>query len=119
MKGASLIAPLGVRIPDELKEKIQAQAKAHGRSMNAEIVHILEESLSGVNSQSSRNYEKEIESLNVEIQTLNEYINLQKRYYELAEEQISLLKAHIKSSTGFDVQEYFDKVIAEKNKKPT
>lgn len=46
MKGASQIAPLGVRIPDELKEKIQAQAKDNGRSTNAEIVQILESSFS-------------------------------------------------------------------------
>ncbi|STB14295.1 Arc-like DNA binding domain [Citrobacter freundii] len=44
MKGASLIAPLGVRIPEELKEKIQSQAKQNGRSTNAEIVQILENS---------------------------------------------------------------------------
>lgn len=42
MKGASQIAPLGVRIPDELKEKIQARARKNSRSMNSEIVHILE-----------------------------------------------------------------------------
>jgi plasmid stability protein len=41
MKGASLIAPLGVRIPDELKSKIQEQAKENGRSMNAEILTFL------------------------------------------------------------------------------
>lgn len=46
MKGASLIAPLGVRIPDDLKEKIQEQAKGNGRSMNAEIVSIIEKSFS-------------------------------------------------------------------------
>ncbi len=125
MKGASLIAPLGVRIPDDLKEKIQAQAKANGRSMNAEIVQILEESISGNNSQTPGDHEKQIEALKTEIKVLHSYIEIQKRYSELAEEQIALLKQHIKTATGFDVQDYFNKVvdykgIAEKhNKKPT
>ncbi|EMD5645405.1 Arc family DNA-binding protein [Enterobacter hormaechei] len=125
MKGASLIAPLGVRIPDDLKEKIQAQAKANGRSMNAEIVQILEESISGNNSQTAGDHEKQIEALKTEVQVLQSYIEIQKRYSELAEEQIALLKQHIKAATGFDVQDYFNKVIdykgiAEKhNKKPT
>lgn len=45
MKGASLIAPFGLRMPEELKEKIAERAKANGRSMNAEIVQILQDSL--------------------------------------------------------------------------
>lgn len=43
MKGASLIAPFGLRMPEELKEKISERAKANGRSMNAEIVQILQD----------------------------------------------------------------------------
>lgn len=45
MKGASLIAPFGLRMPEELKEKISERAKSNGRSMNAEIVQILEDAL--------------------------------------------------------------------------
>ncbi|AUZ68244.1 Arc family DNA-binding protein [Escherichia coli] len=45
MKGASLIAPFGLRMPEELKEKIAERAKANGRSMNAEIVQILQDAL--------------------------------------------------------------------------
>lgn len=45
MKGASLIAPFGLRMPEELKEKIAKRAKTNGRSMNAEIVQILEDAL--------------------------------------------------------------------------
>lgn len=125
MKGASLIAPLGVRIPDDLKEKIQSQAKANGRSMNAEIVQILEESIGGNNSHTPGDQEKQIEALKNEIQVLHSYIEIQKRYSELAEEQIALLKQHIKAATGFDVQDYFNKVVDYKgieekhNKKPT
>lgn len=37
------IAPYGVRMPADLKEKLQSLAKKHGRSLNSEIVHILEE----------------------------------------------------------------------------
>ncbi|EEP9552820.1 Arc family DNA-binding protein [Salmonella enterica] len=125
MKGASLIAPLGVRIPDDLKEKIQDQAKANGRSMNAEIVQILEESIGGSGPQISAIYEKQIEALSTEVQVLKRYIEVQKRYSALAEEQIALLKQHFKTATGFDIQEYFNKVVDYKgiedkhNKKPT
>lgn len=37
------IAPYGVRMPADLKEKLQALAKKNGRSLNSEIVRILEE----------------------------------------------------------------------------
>lgn len=42
MKGASQIAPFGLRMPEALKDAIAERAKANGRSMNAEIIHILE-----------------------------------------------------------------------------
>lgn len=111
MKGMRSIAPMGVRIPDDLKEQIQAKAKANGRSMNAEIVQILEESVGDGGRHLEGDLEKEIEALNSEIRTLHSYIEIQKRYYELAEEQIALLKQHIKAATGFDVQEYFNKTV--------
>ena len=37
------IAPFGLRLQPELKERIKEAAELHGRSMNAEIVAILEE----------------------------------------------------------------------------
>ncbi|MGY0156353.1 Arc family DNA-binding protein [Edwardsiella tarda] len=37
------IAPYGIRMPADLKEKLQAIAKKNGRSLNSEIVRILEE----------------------------------------------------------------------------
>lgn len=46
MKGASQLAPLGIRIPDELKARIQERAQQNGRSMNAEILDIIEKSFS-------------------------------------------------------------------------
>lgn len=46
MKGASLIAPFGLRMPEELKVRLAARAKDNGRSMNAEIVQILEDAVS-------------------------------------------------------------------------
>ncbi|AUU38622.1 Arc family DNA-binding protein [Proteus mirabilis] len=42
MKGMRNIAPFGLRMPDELKEKIQERAKANGRSMNSEIIQMLQ-----------------------------------------------------------------------------
>lgn len=47
MKGASLIAPFGLRMPEELKEKVAERAKNNGRSMNAEIVQILQDTVDG------------------------------------------------------------------------
>lgn len=47
MKGASLIAPFGLRMPEELKEKVAERAKNNGRSMNAEIVQILQDAVDG------------------------------------------------------------------------
>lgn len=43
MKGASQIAPFGLRMPEELKDAIAERAKKNGRSMNSEIIHILED----------------------------------------------------------------------------
>lgn len=45
MKGMRNIAPFGLRMPDELREAITARAKANGRSINSEIVQILEDAL--------------------------------------------------------------------------
>lgn len=45
MKGASLIAPFGLRMPEDLKVKIAERAKSNGRSMNAEIVQILQDAV--------------------------------------------------------------------------
>lgn len=46
MKGASQIAPFGLRMPEDLKTAIAERATKNGRSMNAEIVQILEDRLS-------------------------------------------------------------------------
>ncbi|BET96545.1 MULTISPECIES: Arc family DNA-binding protein [Xenorhabdus] len=45
MKGMRSITPLGVRIPDDLKEKIQERAAKNGRSMNSEINMILQSAI--------------------------------------------------------------------------
>ncbi|QCT21748.1 Arc family DNA-binding protein [Jejubacter calystegiae] len=47
MKGARNIAPFGLRMPDEIREAVQQRAKNNGRSMNAEIVKILQDALEG------------------------------------------------------------------------
>ncbi|TIT87252.1 MAG: Arc family DNA-binding protein [Mesorhizobium sp.] len=47
MNGMRNIAPTGVRIPDELKIKLQARARRNGRSMNSEIVKILQAAVDG------------------------------------------------------------------------
>lgn len=43
--GMREIAPFGVRMPPELKARIEAEARANGRSMNTEVVARLWESL--------------------------------------------------------------------------
>lgn len=48
MKGASQIAPFGLRMPEELKDAVAERAKKNGRSMNAEIVQILEDAISDI-----------------------------------------------------------------------
>jgi plasmid stability protein len=45
MKGASNIAPMGLRLPDELKEAIKERARINSRSMNSEIVQILQDAI--------------------------------------------------------------------------
>lgn len=128
MKGMRSIAPMGVRIPDELKEKIQEKAKINGRSMNAEIVFLLEQSLSDIGFEKYDGKLHElVESRGALIEKLKTVIHLQERNLDLAYEQIALLKHHIKTVTGFDVQEHFNKTVdyegiresaKHKNKKP-
>lgn len=45
IKAGRDIAPFGVRIPTELKEKLQEFADKNGRSLNAEILYRLEQSV--------------------------------------------------------------------------
>lgn len=45
MKGMRNIAPFGLRMPDDLREAIAERAKANGRSMNSEIVQILQDAI--------------------------------------------------------------------------
>lgn len=42
MKGMRSITPFGVRMPDDLKEKLTVRAAKNGRSLNSEIVMILQ-----------------------------------------------------------------------------
>lgn len=57
MKGMRSITPFGVRMPDDLKEKLTVRAAQNGRSLNSEIVMILQ---SAVNETSTS---KTIESI--------------------------------------------------------
>lgn len=41
------IAPFGLRMMPDLREKLEAAARMNGRSMNAEVIARLEDSLSG------------------------------------------------------------------------
>ncbi|MBU0592456.1 MAG: Arc family DNA-binding protein [Gammaproteobacteria bacterium] len=41
------IAPFGVRMPAELKDRLDREAKINGRSLNSEVVSRLQKSLDG------------------------------------------------------------------------
>lgn len=121
MKGMRNIAPIGVRIPDDLKEKVQQKAKENGRSMNAEIIHIIEESINGIGSDKTDSSQEEY------INQLISIISVQKESIDLAKEQIALLRQQIKIITGFDLHEYLKRMADDdesskkdkENKKPT
>lgn len=53
MKGARDISPLGIRVPESLKKRIQQEADKNGRSMNSEIVFILQKHVDNLDSPSS------------------------------------------------------------------
>ncbi|HGX3178744.1 TPA: Arc family DNA-binding protein [Klebsiella variicola] len=111
MKGASQIAPLGIRLPEELREKIKEKAKENGRSVNSEIVQMLEDALNNDAQGHDRELEIVSEAYEEHIKSLEKIINVQSLSMDLAKEQIALLKQHIKATTGFDVQKYFEKVV--------
>jgi plasmid stability protein len=96
MKGASQIAPLGVRIPDDLKEKIQAQAKDNGRSTNAEIVQILENSFTVDPGIPEKIINDLISQYEATIKLKDEIIELQKSTMSHMESSISSLESHVK-----------------------
>lgn len=57
MKGMRSIAPFGVRMHDDLKEKLTIRAAQNGRSLNSEIVMILQEAVDSASSQPKSNAE--------------------------------------------------------------
>ncbi|HEI6961450.1 TPA: Arc family DNA-binding protein [Yersinia enterocolitica] len=128
MKGASQIAPLGVRLPDELKEKVQERAKEHGRSMNAEIVGVIEKSFSEqpnqealamksalehlqainelkdqiiASQESSIKSQKEtISSLHQTIDAMDRSIDAMERTIKSLEDHVRILQSHVKTLGG-------------------
>ncbi|EPM0598882.1 TPA: Arc family DNA-binding protein [Klebsiella pneumoniae] len=86
MKGASLIAPFGLRMPEELKDKIAQRAKDNGRSINAEIVQTLEDSLK------DKNLNNSIASLSMALDTF-------KKVESAMTEALEAKDKHIKSIT--------------------
>ncbi|MDC9591037.1 Arc family DNA-binding protein [Xenorhabdus sp. XENO-10] len=47
MKRVRDISPYSIRMPDELKEKLTERAKKNGRSLNSEMVMILQSAVDG------------------------------------------------------------------------
>lgn len=95
MKGASQIAPLGVRIPDDLKERIQKQAKENGRSTNAEIVQILENSFTTNSGVSEKSINELISQYEKTIELKDEMNEIQRSTMSHMESSISSLESHI------------------------
>ena len=95
MKGASQIAPMGVRIPEELKEKLQARAKANGRSNNAEIVQILEDALGEVKSDVPQRVDELISHFNELISLKDQIIGHQSESIKHLSEHVKVLEQHI------------------------
>lgn len=121
MKGASQIAPLGVRLPDELKEKVQERAKEHGRSMNAEIVGVIEKSFSEQPNQEAlamksalehlqainelkdqiiASQESSIKSQKETISSLHQTIDAMDRSIKSLEDHVRILQSHVKTLGG-------------------
>ena len=57
------IAPYGLRMPPDLKDRVQAAAEANNRSMNAEIVAALEEKYPAPRSQTLSEVWKRLEAM--------------------------------------------------------
>ncbi|MGM1347650.1 Arc family DNA-binding protein [Serratia liquefaciens] len=112
MKGMRNIAPFGLRMPDELRESITERAKANGRSINAEIVQMLEDGLSrSEDSMVIDQLKAALEARDRDIESMKVITDLMKQNTALYQEQIAGLKKMIKDTIGFDVQEYYDKTI--------
>lgn len=65
--GTREIAPFGVRMPPELKARLEAAAKVNGRSLNAELTARLEKSLESPQSSLA------VEDTRAEYRVLNEH----------------------------------------------
>ncbi|MDU4243559.1 MAG: Arc family DNA-binding protein [Bifidobacterium longum] len=124
MKGASQIAPLGIRLPEDLKEGIKARATINGRSMNAEIVQMLDDAMH------ANDNAPEIAKLRQEITTLKLMLALQERSIEIMQstgllnesieniEKNKKLRSDMSTFIGDDIKNLLNKLIAQE-KKPT
>ncbi|HGJ5869380.1 Arc family DNA-binding protein [Arsenophonus nasoniae] len=73
------IAPFGVRMTTELKDRLHEEARRNTRSLNSEIVKRLEDSLSKENQQLSENkddFENRISMLEDMIEKLKKEIQM-------------------------------------------
>jgi plasmid stability protein len=57
MKGMRSITPFGVRMPDDLKERLTVRAAQNGRSLNSEIVMILQDAVDSASQKPKNNAE--------------------------------------------------------------
>lgn len=103
MKGMRSISPLGVRIPDEVKEKIQERAKANGRSMNAEIVQILEDSVNGSGDSNDVKHLKDVMTeMRVILHLKDELLFQKDRTINALLQQVEFFEKLLKDSFGIE-----------------
>lgn len=101
------IAPYGVRMPAELKERLQARAKRNGRSMNSEIVQILQDVMDAEDSDAENSVltaqvMENRETLPDEYQKI--LANFDQRIKEIAEQATkeAIIKAAIEANIELD-----------------
>lgn len=115
MKGASQIAPLGVRIPEDLKDRIQVQAKENGRSTNAEILQILENSFTTNSGVSEKNINDLISHYETTIRLKDEISDIHKNTISHMESTISSLESHVNTlNTHIDILRKYIEMLEKK-----
>ena len=72
------IAPFGLRMPPKLRDAVEKSARTHGRSLNAEIIHLLQFALDVSSRQGFASLnEKDIKNMRFILRSLDGKIELE------------------------------------------
>ncbi|WP_273967984.1 Arc family DNA-binding protein [Enterobacter cancerogenus] len=122
MKGTRSIAPFGLRMPDDLKERVATRATLNGRSMNAEIIQILEDVVAGNDAA------PEISKIRQENMALKLMLQIQERTIEILQQAAFLddnpkviesnkkMREHLAAYLGDDIEDLIKKFVQEASK---